>query len=135
MQIVGLGIDIVEVEHFKGLLDASHGSLSRSFTSGELTAVGEKNDRAQHLAGRFAAKEAVMKALGTGWTNDIALTDIEIETLPSGAPSVSLYGNAAEAAAAAGISSWLVSISHTAAFAVASALAVADDAQPRRASG
>jgi holo-[acyl-carrier protein] synthase len=126
MMIIGHGIDIVEVNFFQRFgLDLPATALARYFTAGELAHAGTGPHRAEHLAGRFAAKEAVLKALGTGWIDGIAWTDIEIVALPSGAPEVVLHGLCSELAAGQGITSWLLSISHTVVTAVASALAVA----------
>lgn len=128
MSVVGHGLDIVEVAHFAKLCTDPAGGdmLARYFTLAELDLVGSGPNRAQRLAGRFAAKEAVLKAMGTGWTQGIAWTDVEIQALATGAPTVALYARAAELAAERGIVSWLVSISHLTTFAVASAIAISD---------
>ena len=128
MDVVGHGIDIVEVDFFRRLCKEPGADelLARYFTPEELALADSGPDRAQHLAGRFAAKEAVLKALGVGWTQGIAWTDIEIEALPSGAPTVTLRGRAAELASERGISAWLVSISHIRTVAAASAIALSD---------
>ncbi len=128
MLIVGHGIDIVELPRFRRLYEGPAGgaALSRCFTPSELSLVGNGPARMARLAGHFAAKEAVLKALGTGWTEGIAFTDIEIRTLPSGAPSILLVARAEEVAATLQIGAWFVSISHSEQFAVASAIAVAN---------
>jgi holo-[acyl-carrier protein] synthase len=128
MSIIGHGVDIVEVAHFSGLCETTGGqrALDRYFTPAELVLAGSGPNRAQRLAGRFAAKEAILKALGTGFTHGISFTDIDIGALPSGAPTVTLHARAAEVAAGQGITSWLVSISHTAVFAVGSAIALSN---------
>jgi holo-[acyl-carrier protein] synthase len=126
--VVGHGIDIVEVEHFRRMCQAhSDEVLSRTFTPAELAQGREAPDCAERLAGRFAAKEAVLKALGLGWTHEIAWTDIEIAALPSGAPTVIVGGRCGELAVEHGVTSWLVSISHTAAVAVGSVIALAEE--------
>ena len=126
MLIVGHGIDIVEVGFFQRFgLDLPSTALTRYFTAAELAHAGVGPHRAEHLAGRFAAKEAVLKALGTGWIDGIAWTDVEVVALPSGAPQVVLHARCSELAVAHGIDSWFVSISHTATTAIASAIAVA----------
>src|SRR5579884_2242310 len=124
MDVIGHGLDIVEVEHFRQLCEnPGDGTLLASyFTPSELALVGSGPARAQRLAGRFAAKEAVLKALGVGWAQSIAWTDIEINALPSGAPVVVLHFRGAELATERNITSWLVSISHTATFAAATAI-------------
>jgi len=128
MNLVGHGLDLVEVDHFSRLCTdpSADELLARYFTPAELALAGVGPNRSQRLAGRFAAKEAVLKALGTGWSQDIALTDVEIKALPSGAPFVVLHEIAAEIAADQGISSWSVSITHTATFAAASAIALSE---------
>jgi holo-[acyl-carrier protein] synthase len=78
------------------------------------------------LAGRFAAKEAVLKAMGTGWAEGIAWTEIEVAARASGQPELRLSGKAAELAAKQGISSWQISISHTEGQAMASVIAVGE---------
>lgn len=98
--------------------------LRRVFTPAERDyCLGRKNST-QHLAGRFAAKEAVLKVLGTGWRDGIAWTDIEIRNLPSGQPVVHLSGKCREIADELGLSSILISISHIETHAVASAIGV-----------
>src|SRR3982751_182540 len=101
MRIVGHGIDLVEVSRIAEMLER-HGErfLSRVFTPGEALHSEGRRGRAEHLAGRFAAKEAVLKALGTGWAEGVAWTDIEVCAEPSGAPRLSLTGRAAELARA-----------------------------------
>jgi len=120
---VALGIDIVEVKEIKRLAEmpAEH-FLARCFTAAELADAGQGVNRADRLAGRFAAKEAVMKALGTGWGDGIAWTDIEIHTAMSGAPSVVLHNAASKAAESLGITKWLVSTTHAGGLAVANAI-------------
>lgn len=127
MAIVGHGIDIVEVERIARLVQ-EHGErfLERVFTPGERAYSESKKRRDEHLAGRFAAKEAVLKALGTGWRDGIAWTDVEVVSMPSGAPEIRLYGKAAQGAAGVGAKSWWLSISHTAEHAVASAIALSE---------
>ncbi|MCK4872111.1 MAG: holo-ACP synthase [Phycisphaerales bacterium] len=125
--IVGHGIDIVEIARIGEMLDR-HGErfLQRCFCEREVALAGTGKRRVEHLAGRFAAKEAVLKAIGTGWRDGIAWTDMEIARLPSGAPKLHLTGRTAEIAADLGITHWLVSISHTQTCAVASAIGVAE---------
>lgn len=131
--VVGHGVDVVDVTEFSRLLgDPAQAFLDRYFTPAELAAAGNGVDRAQRLAGRFAVKEAVMKALGTGWGNGVAFTDIEVITLESGAPTLSLKRLMAEIERERLISGWHVSISHTSSVAVASVIAV-DDSNHRAA--
>jgi holo-[acyl-carrier protein] synthase len=124
MAIAGHGIDIVETGRIRELVE-NHGRrfLDRCFTEGE-QAYCRRNSRRyyEHLAGRFAAKEAVLKALGTGWRAGIAWTDIEILPEPPGRPRVALSGECLRIAQELGIRRWVVSISHIETHAVASAI-------------
>lgn len=128
MNLIGHGLDLVEVDHFDRLCvhPSAAELLTGYFTPAELSLVGDGPNRGQRLAGRFAAKEAVLKALGTGWSQDIALTDVEIRALPTGAPDIVLHGAAREVAAQQKITTWSVSITHTSTFAAASAIAWSD---------
>ena len=124
MPILGHGIDIVETARIKKLVEA-HGEhfLARVFTTGEREYCSANGKRYfEHLAGRFAAKEAVLKVLGTGWRGGIAWTDIEVVKDPSGQPLISLTGECARIAAERGISRWHISISHIETHATASAI-------------
>jgi len=124
MRIIGHGIDITGVARI-GQMVAEHGDrfLERCFTERERSYSADRKRRDEHLAGRFAAKEAVLKALGTGWNDGIGWTDVEVVLLPSGQPMVKLTGRAAEIARDLGIADWSLSISHTETHAVASAIA------------
>lgn len=125
MRLIGHGIDIIEISRIAGMrADHPDRFLERCFSPGE-RAYAESSRRCdEHLAGRFAAKEAAMKALGTGWRSGIAWTDIEVVLLPSGRPTLRLHGKAAEIAGELGITSWSVSLSHAEDYAVASVLAM-----------
>jgi holo-[acyl-carrier protein] synthase len=118
------GIDIVEVERIAQMLQR-HGQrfLDRVYTSAEQSYILASRRRDEHLAARFAAKEAVLKALGTGWRSGIGWTDIEIVPLPSGQPTLRLHGRAAQIAQQQRLSDWSISLSHTSQYAVASAVA------------
>lgn len=118
---LGLGVDVVWIPQFKTMLRADF--QRRAFTPSECQAR-EGPDRDVRLAGCFAAKEAVMKALGTGWSDGIAWTEIEITHEASGKPVVILSGRALEIASRLGISQWLVSLSHDGDCAMATALAL-----------
>jgi holo-[acyl-carrier protein] synthase len=124
MSIVGHGIDIVETARIRQLVE-EHGQrfLDRCFTPAE-QAYCSKNPKRyyEHLAGRFAAKEAVLKVLGTGWRGGIAWTDIEVTREPSGQPRVALSGECARVAADLRIAHWHLSISHIETHATASAI-------------
>ncbi|VAX40781.1 Holo-[acyl-carrier-protein] synthase [hydrothermal vent metagenome] len=121
------GIDLVEISRFTEFL-GRHPDRARDrlFTKAELEyAVGKKRET-EHLAVRFAAKEAVLKALGTGWAQGIAWTDVEVTRDEAGRPGVALHRRAAQLAAERGIVSWLVSLSHTEQYAMASVIAVGE---------
>lgn len=123
MAVVAHGVDLVEVARIARLL-REHGErfLERVFTPAERAYCDAGRRRDEHYAGRFAAKEAVLKALGTGWRSGIAWTDVEVVLLPSGAPTLRLHGKAAQVAESQRIAAWLVSLSHTADHAVASVI-------------
>ena len=95
--------------------------IPRCFVQAELDEIGDGPDRIERLAGRFAAKEAVLKALGTGFGAGVAFTDVVIHRAPGAAPEVRLTGGAAKAAAAFGVTAWRLSISHAGGLAMASA--------------
>lgn len=125
--VVGHGLDIVDIVDFSRLFsEPTVNFLYRHFTDDELAAAGGGVTRIQKLAGRFAVKEAVMKALGVGWGNGIAFTDVEVVTLESGAPTVALKRELAALEQERGIVGWFVSASHTNAIAVASVIAISD---------
>lgn len=124
MAIIGHGVDIASVPRVERM-HADHGAhfLDRCFTPAEQTyCLSHKLAAAVHLAGRFAAKEAVLKVLGTGWRGAIAWTDMEILNDGAGKPELRLTGESARIAAQLGIARWHVSISHTDEFAVGSAI-------------
>ena len=124
MPIVGHGIDLVEIARLKRLVE-THGQhfLDRCFTSAEQAYANARPKRTiEHLAGRFAVKEAVLKVLGTGWSRGIAWTDVEVINDVDGKPSVKLDGKCASMAQSLGINVWHISISHTETHAIASAI-------------
>ena len=127
MRIIGHGFDMVETARIARMIEV-HGErfLQRCFTPGELQYVTDKRRMAEHLAGRFAAKEAVLKALGTGLALGIVWTDCEVLRAPTGQPQAVLHGRAREIAQSMGISQWLLSITHVATLAAASAIAVGE---------
>ena len=124
MPVIGHGIDIVETARIAKLIE-EHGDhfLNRVFTPAEQQYCNASKKRSvEHYAGRFAAKEAVLKVLGTGWRGQIAWTDIEITKDPSGQPRVALTGECARLAQEKGITRWHLSISHIETHATASAI-------------
>lgn len=124
MNLHAHGIDLVDCNRLREMIDR-HGErfLVRVFTQTELNYCLGRKREIEHLAGRFAAKEAVLKMLGTGWKNGIKWTDIEVQNLPSGQPKVRLAGRCRELADAQNIALILLSISHTETHAIASAIA------------
>ena len=111
--VKGLGIDLVELARFEAAL-ARHGERleARLFTAAELAECASRADRLQALAARFAAKEAALKALGTGWSGGIGFRHVEIERGSDGAPAIRLHGPAATRAASLGVRHAHVSLTH-----------------------
>ncbi|NRA58539.1 MAG: holo-ACP synthase [Phycisphaerales bacterium] len=122
--ILGHGVDLVEVGRVARSIDR-HGDrfLERVFTEAEREYAGDGRRRDEHLAARFAAKEAVFKALGTGWAQGAGWTDIEVVRNASGRPSVVLHDRASELAARMGVKWWHLSLTHTGELAMASVIA------------
>jgi len=124
MDVRGIGIDVVEVQRIEHALQRwGEAFVSRIFTPGEEIRARHPRVRSQRLAARFAAKEAVMKALGLGWRT-MAWQEIEIVHDPLGRPSVHLRGGAARAAQQQGVAAIHVTLSHTRVLALASAVAL-----------
>lgn len=132
MTIPAHGIDMVDCARLRAAIKR-HGKrfLERVFTAAELGYCMGKKRELEHLAGRFAAKEAVLKCLGTGWRNGVAWTDIEIRNAPSGQPTVHLSGRCKKIAGKLGLTSILVSISHIRTHAIASAIGSKGPTKPR----
>lgn len=125
MEIIGHGVDIVENDHIRHLLKRSGERFElRCFTHQERIACANNANRAQYLAGRFAVKEAVLKALGTGWSQDISFLDIETYSFETGQPAIQLHARCKEIANELHISKWFISISHSANYTIASVIAV-----------
>jgi len=113
--IVGIGLDIVETEQLRRLLARPGEHFEeRVFTAGERAACAGRLDREQALAARYAAKEACLKALGTGWSEGLAFQQVEVVDGEhgGGAPSLKLSGKAAERARARGVRQVHVTLSH-----------------------
>jgi holo-[acyl-carrier protein] synthase len=118
--IVGSGIDIAEVPRIAASIQRFGGRfLRRVFTAGEIRYCESKANRAERYAARFAAKEAAMKALGTGWNRGVRWRDIEVTREPGGRPTILFHGKAAEFAAELGAAHVALSVSHTAEQAIA----------------
>jgi holo-[acyl-carrier protein] synthase len=125
MDIVGIGTDIVECLRI-GRMVEQHGELflTRVYTPREIRYCQARKHATEHFAGRWAAKEAIMKCLGTGWRRGLCWTDMEVRNDPQGKPLVALRGAAREQAEQLLISEILLSISHCRAYATAYAIAV-----------
>jgi holo-[acyl-carrier protein] synthase len=119
------GIDLVDFPRIEDMVNR-HGErfLDRVFTAAEQKYAKSQKNGIEKLAGRFAAKEAVLKLLGTGWRGKIAWTDIEVVNTATGQPEVKLTGEVKKIADKSGITQISVSITHTANFAIASAVAL-----------
>jgi len=128
--VIGHGIDLVEIAELRRWIEDPRDPLiPRCFVKAELDEIGDGPDRIERLAGRFAAKEAVLKALGTGFGAGVAFTDVLIHRAPGAPPDVRLMGGAEKAAVERGIVGWKLSISHAGGMAMASALALGREDQ------
>ncbi len=117
--VIGIGVDIVEVGRIERVMGGSGSMVTRVFTPSEIEYCEERKNQAQHFAGRFAAKEAALKALGTGWGEGIRWKDVEIVSEDSGRPLLKLHGRALQLSEERGAQSTLVTITHAEAYAVA----------------
>ena len=123
--VLGVGTDIIECHRIAQMIEKhSEQFLRRVFTFREIQYCSSRRSATQHYAGRWAAKEAVLKVLGTGWAKGIHWTDIEVRNEVGGAPSIVLEGQALHFAKEKGIEEVLISISHCRAYAVAFATGV-----------
>jgi holo-[acyl-carrier protein] synthase len=119
---IGVGVDAVDVERFRVSLGRTPTLRTRLFTAEELAYVAPKVDPVPSLAVRFAAREAVMKALGVG-LGAFGFHDVWVRRAESGVPSLEIHGSARALADAAGVTRWHVSLTHTDLLAVAYVLA------------
>src|SRR5579871_3557846 len=112
--IVGLGVDISEIDRIEAAIQR-HGRpfLERVFTPQEIAYCERHRDRAERYAARFAAKEATMKALGTGWRRGVRWVDIEVVRHPSGRPTIELRGASRQHAERLGVSRIHISLTHS----------------------
>ena len=110
--IFGIGTDIIEVQRIEEKLDRTEDLKTRLFTQREIDYCQAKRRPGQHFAARFAAKEAFLKAMGTGWSDGYAFSDIEIVNDAQGKPELVIHGKAAEFCRARGITGMQVSLSH-----------------------
>jgi holo-[acyl-carrier protein] synthase len=113
--IVGTGIDLAEVPRIRASIER-YGArfIDRIYTPSEIAYVERKANKFERYAARFAAKEAGMKAIGTGWKRGVRWQDFEVANLPSGKPTLRLHGVAAEFARKLGVRNVSLSLTHTA---------------------
>jgi holo-[acyl-carrier protein] synthase len=113
--IVGTGVDLAEVPRIRASIERFGARfIDRIYTPAEIAYVERKANRWERYAARFAAKEAGMKAIGTGWRHGVRWRDFEVANLPSGKPTLRLHGVAARVAAKLGVRNVSLSITHTA---------------------
>jgi holo-[acyl-carrier protein] synthase len=118
--IVGSGVDLAEVARIRRSIERyGERFLARVYTPGERAYVEQKKNRFERYAARFAAKEAAMKAIGTGWKHGVTWQDFEVANLPSGQPTLRLSGKAAEFARRLDAKRVTLSLSHTETLAIA----------------
>jgi holo-[acyl-carrier protein] synthase len=112
--IVGMGIDVAEVKRIQAVIE-SQGErfLRRVYTQDEVVYCERFKNKYERYAGRFAAKEAAMKALGTGWSGGVCWVDVEVVRQRGGRPTISLKGEARKIADASGVKNIVLSITHT----------------------
>jgi holo-[acyl-carrier protein] synthase len=130
MNVLGIGTDIVECLRIAQMIER-HGELfiNRVYTNYEIEYCRSRKAATQHYAGRWAAKESVLKALGTGWRRGISWRDIEVRNDASGRPSIALRGGARDVLESSGVRDMLISISHCRSHATAYAIALGETPQ------
>jgi len=112
--IVGTGVDLAEVHRIRASVERfGERFVRRIFTTGEIAYVERKANRYERYAARFAAKEAGMKAIGTGWRRGVTWQDFEVANLPSGKPTLRFHGVAAQIADGLGVRHVSLSLTHT----------------------
>lgn len=122
--ILGTGIDLAEVSRIRESIERfGDRFLARVFTAREIAYANSKANKYERFAARFAAKEAAMKAIGTGWTGGVTWHDFEVVNLPNGRPTIALHGRAAAIAKELGIRALALSLTHTESYGVASVVA------------
>ena len=133
MEIVAHGIDLVDCPRIEDMIER-HGErfINRIFTATEQAYAEANKNKIEKLAGRFAAKEAILKLMGTGWRGKIAWTYIEVVNNVVGQPEVTISGEVEKLAEKLGIKHISVSITHTANFAIASAVALAQSNEDKQ---
>ena len=131
MALAGIGVDMLEIARMQHALDERPYFIRRLFTEDERMYCEHTARPAEHYAGRFAAREAVLKALGLGFGNGVGIGDVSVVRDDSGRPHALLAGRAAEVAHEQGVREVALSISHTHDVAVANAVAVTDVVRPK----
>ena len=120
IMIVGMGIDVAEVNRIRGVIESQGERFRRRvYTEEEVAYCEQFKNKYERYAGRFAAKEAAMKALGTGWSRGVRWVDVEVVRQRGGRPTISLKGEAKKIADALGVKNIALSITHTAVQAIA----------------
>jgi holo-[acyl-carrier protein] synthase len=117
--VIGIGVDIVEIRRISQALQGSRSMAGRVFTQKEIEYCAQRRTQFEHYAGRFAAKEAALKALGTGWQGGIRWTDVEVAAEKSGRPDLILHGKARQLFEKSGAKRILLTITHSKEYAVA----------------
>ena len=131
MSVLGIGVDIVEIGRFASAIERSGKPfIDRLFLPSEQSYCSPQREPARCYAARFAAKEAVAKALGTGIGAQLAWRDIEVRRKATGEPFIVLHGTGAETAMTLGVGSILLSLSHSENYAVANAVCIARPVAP-----
>ena len=136
MDILGIGTEIIECPRI-GKMVENHGELflRRVYTDREIRFCQSRKHAIEHFAGRWAAKEAILKALGTSWSRGVSWTDIEVRDVPGGRHRVHVAGGAKDAAIRMGIGDILITISHCRTYATAYAVALGRAGQAGRSAG
>ena len=132
MALAGIGVDMVEIARMEKVLARRPSFATRVFTEEERAYCDRMTRPAQHYAARFAAREAVLKALGTGFSQGIGFADVNVVRNEAGQPQAQLVGRAAEVAAERGVREVALSLSYTHEVAVANAVAVTDEVRPQQ---
>lgn len=126
MSVIGIGADLVELDRFRVALERTPSIVERLFTPAERAYAERRRDPVERFAARFAAKEAVLKALGVG-IGGMAFREIEVVRARSGEPAVVLHGAASDLAAERGVRRWLLTLTHTERVAQAIAVALGEE--------
>lgn len=132
MALAGIGVDMLEISRMQRAIERRPSFVGRVFTEEERAYCERLARPAQHYAARFAAREAVLKALGTGFSQGVGLHDVWVRNNAAGRPEAVLAGRAAQIARQQGVREVALSISYTHELAVANAVAVTDDVRPQR---